>query len=149
MTARKAIVVHSYEHARVALAAAAEIGAPITLLSAPLAAASAGAAYFREMIARARADTDCPASTHIDAVAVLDCGAEAGLALGALRAGVKAIRFTGPNAVRAKIADIAGQMNAIVESGDFAALDLLDLTDPEAACRRWLTENAIERRDTD
>ncbi len=130
-----AVIVHNLEHARAAVKAAGALGVPIVLISAPLAAAYAGAAYFREITARAMGE-------HPDASAacVLDCGSDAGLALGALRVGCKAVRFTGPAVVRKKIADIAAQMGAQVDNRAYRALDLLKAEDAYAACVAWLEE---------
>jgi len=128
------IVIHSLAHARIALAAAAEVGVPVTLVSAPGGAAFVGAAVFREMVAEAIRETPGVAVT-----ALLDCGAEPGLALNALRHGLKAIRLrAGPEATAA-VADIAGRMGACLDPDPAApALDLLDRRDAEAACRAWL-----------
>ncbi len=55
MTAR-AIVFHSLDHARAALAAAARLGVPVTLRSAPGAAAYAGAGYLKAIVDAAAAE---------------------------------------------------------------------------------------------
>lgn len=128
------IVIHNLAQARIALAAAAEIGVPVTLASAPGAAACLGAAVFREMVAEAARQTP-----GVAVAALLDCGADPGLALNALRHGLKAIRLcAGPEATAA-VADIAARMGAVVVSDPTPpALDLLDRTDAPAACRAWL-----------
>lgn len=128
------IVIHTIAHARAALAAAADVGRPVTLVSAPGAAAYLGAAVFREMVAAAAGETPGAAVT-----AMIDCGEDAGLALNALRHGLKAIRLrAGPTAMAA-VADIAGQMGAFIDPDPEApALDLLDRPDAQAACRTWL-----------
>ncbi len=71
---------------------------------------------------------------------MIDCDADAGLALGALRAGWRAVRFSGRDDVRAKLADIAAQHGAEIVTGaaDTAPLDLLDVAQPAAACRAFL-----------
>ena len=131
---RGSIIVHGIDHARAAIGAAAGLGVPVTLLSAPAAAASLGAAVFREMIAQAARDP--PA---VPVTAVLDCGSDAGRALGALRQGVRAVRLEAPDDVRAKVADIAAQLDArLDDGGDEETLDLLDSADAPEACRRWL-----------
>ncbi len=130
-----AVIVHNLEHARAAVKAAGALGVPVVLISAPMAAAYAGAAYFLEITARAM--EEYPGAR---AACVLDCGADAGLALGALRVGCKAVRFTGPGVVRKKIADIAAQMGAQVDNRAYRALDLLEADDAYAACLAWLEE---------
>ena len=130
-----AVIVHNLEHARAAVKAAGALGVPVVLISAPMAAAYLGAAYFLEITARAMGEY--PGAR---AVTVLDCGSDAGLALGALRVGCKAVRFTGPGVVRKKIADIAAQMGAQVDNRTYRALDLLETKDAYEACLAWLGE---------
>lgn len=128
------IVIHTIAHARTALAAAADVGRPVTLVSAPGAAAYLGATVFREMVAAAARET--PGAT---VTAMIDCGEDAGLALNALRHGLKAIRLRAGPAAMAAVADIAGQMGAVIDPAPEApALDLLDRLDAPAACRAWL-----------
>ncbi len=132
------IVIHNIVHARVALAAAADVGCPVTLVSAPGAAAYLGAAVFREMVAEAARET--PGAT---VTAMIDCGEDAGLALNALRHGLKAIRLRTSPAAMAAVADIAGQMGAFIDPNpEVPALDLLDRRDAPAACRAWLRGGA-------
>ena len=135
---KRLILFHSLAHARAALAAAAERGEPVTLQSAPGVAAYAGAGYLKAIVDRAAAEHPDVAVT-----AVIDCGADAGTAMAALRIGWTTVRFSGPAKVRAKLADIAAQSGArlAVDKPDAGALDLLDLLDsgdPLAACRAFL-----------
>lgn len=132
-TSGRVVIVHSLEHARAAVAAAAALGVPVTLLSAPGAAAYAGAGWFLKVVARALGE-----HPQVRAAAVLDCGGAPGHALGALRQGLRAIRFTGPPATTARIAAIARQYGAVLYKGSGPALDLLTEPDPQAACRKWL-----------
>ena len=88
---RPAIVVHSLAHAVAALQAAAEAGRPVLLLSAVDAGLSAGAGWWREVIAAARNSVPTARTRG----ALLDCGDDAGAAQDALRAGVEAIVFSG------------------------------------------------------
>ena len=59
-------------------------GLPVTLLSAPGAALFAGCLWWREIVAAARA-----VFPNTEAVDILDCADASGLALGALRSGVR------------------------------------------------------------
>ena len=129
-----AVIVHNLEHARAALSAADELGVAVTLLSPPAAAAYLGAAVFRHMIAEA-------ARGHpgLDYRAVLDCGADPGLALGALREGIQAVRLLAAEEVRAKVADIAAQSGAALDETTGPALDLAAVDDPKEALRAWLS----------
>ena len=114
------IAVHVLAHAVAALTAAAEIGRPIILASAPAAGIAGGPGWWRELIAAARAAV--PAAK---AMAVLDCGEDAGVAQGAIRAGVEAIVFTGPPQVAERLSDIASQSGCIFfVQRSAAALDL-------------------------
>ncbi|MFL5282008.1 MAG: hypothetical protein ACJ8AW_13730 [Rhodopila sp.] len=79
MIVHPAVIVHGLSDAGAALA----LGAPVTLLSAPGAAAYAGCLWWREMIAAARRE-----HPHTQAIDVLDCGGAPGLAMSALRMAV-------------------------------------------------------------
>ena len=130
---RQAIIVHSLEDARAALAAAAELGVPIALRSAPGAAAYLGPQIFRAIIEAARAEYP-----EVNAVGVLDCGEDAGFALAALRHGIERVRVNLPAETRARVADIARQHGGAVDDDPAAALDLLDCDTPAEQCRSWL-----------
>jgi hypothetical protein len=128
------IIVHNLDHAVGALAAAAEAGTAVRLMSAPGAAAYGGAAWFGELTAQAR-----DAHPEAEAEMVLDCGHEPGLALGAIRTGIEAIRITAPAKVREKIAAIATASGSRLVANDRArALDLLDARDPQREVSIWL-----------
>ncbi len=132
---RRAVTVHSLSHVRAAVEAAAALGVPVTVLSAPAAAAAGGPGWFRAMVETACAETKAAMVT-----AVLDCGDLPGHALAALRHGITAIRYDGPAADR--IADIAGQTGAVVLAERPPALDLREVEaagrNLDAACRAWL-----------
>jgi hypothetical protein len=142
-----AIVVHSLAHAVAALQAAAEAGAPVLLLSAVGAGLSAGAGWWREVVAAARdLVQSSPARARADAL--LDCGDDAGAAQAALREGVEAIVFSGRDDVRERLADIARRRGSRVHrERPCQALDLGDdfFAPPEALRRRVL---AILRGDS-
>ena len=140
MTRERRIVVHSLEQARAAVAAAAALGVPVTIASAPAAGAYAGPLWFKALISAASAD-----HPEVAVTAVLDCADEAGTVLAALRAGIKQVRFTGPEPVRLRLAAIAAELGAALEAESSAAvLDLLDARDPGAAARRFLAGNKTE-----
>ena len=131
--AERAIIIHSLEHARAAVAMAAELGVPVTLASASGAAATVGPQWFAEVVANAMAE-----HPGAQVSAILDCGAAAGLALAALRQGIKRVRFTGLASTAAKLSAIARRQGAEVVRGRLNAHDLLDISDSKEACRRWL-----------
>jgi len=129
------IIIHSAADALAALSIADQLGVGVTLLSAPGAAAYIGATVFRDMVAAA-----VKAHPLVAVTAVLDCGDDPGLAMGAMRHGITAVRISNPPEIRAKLKDIAGQRGVLVDEGDGPVLDLLGMKDPEAALRAWLTE---------
>lgn len=137
-----AIIIHDIAQAEAALTAARDLGVEVTLISPPSAAAYMGATVFRDIVAGAAAKV--PGAEY---KAVLDCGDEPGLALGALRHGIRGVRISNGQLLSEKLADIAEQRGAFVysESGD--ELDLMGMGDPVAACRTWLTppEDLIRR----
>ena len=134
--ARKAVIVHSLAHARAALAAAAELGVPLTLASAPGAAAYAGPGWFQEVVAQAKAEVP-----RADCRAVIDCGERPGDVLLALRLGLEQVRFTGKKEAAKKLAAIAEQLGAELITGRLEALDLRGVADPAVACRAWLASD--------
>ena len=127
------IIVHDLDQARAAVAAAAALDRVVVLRSAPGAAAFLGAGVWRAIVAAAQA-----AFPQARVTAVLDCGDAPGLALGALRGGIAAVRLRAAPEPLARIADIAAQLGARLDQDDREPLDLKDLNDAEAACRRWL-----------
>jgi len=131
--ARHAVIIHSIDHARAALAAATRLNHPIVLYSAAGAVAYAGAGWFQAVIAAARADYPTA-----QCEAILDCGTHAGLALAALRAGCPAIVVRGPSAQRRKIAEVAAARGARLDAGTPDALDLGRCRDPQVAVAAWL-----------
>jgi len=139
--AGRAIIIHSLEHARAALAAAAALEVPVTLASAPGASAYLGPAWFHEVVGLAIAEFP-----DVQADATIDCADRAGDVLAALRQGLPRVRFTGRKAVATKLAAIAEAQGAELVTGRFRALDLRGLTDPETACRAWLGEGQGDKR---
>ncbi len=134
---RPVIVFHTLDHARAALAASVEADVAVTLRCAPGAAAYAGAGYLKAI-----ADAATKSQPDARVSWVIDCGADAGTALGALRIGWKKLRFSGPDSLREKLTDMAAQQDATVtgEAAGETVLDLLDRHDPATACRDVLAE---------
>jgi hypothetical protein len=134
----KRIVVHSLGHARAALEAASSLKRDVVLASAPGAGCYAGPGWFKSLVALAQASY--PESRT---EAVLDCGAEAGVALAALRLGLKRVGFSGNAEARAKLEDIAQKLGASIESGGAEALDLRDKKNAAALCRAYLAGETL------
>ncbi len=130
------MVVHGLDQALVALGHAGPAG--VLLLSAPDAAARAGAAWFLALLAQARA-------THpaIPCEAALDCGAWPGLALGAIRAGAGIVILSRACPAFAAVAGAADEAGVTLWDRRPAALDLggLDLRRRDAQKRiaEWLS----------
>ena len=114
------IIIHSLAHAVAALSAAAEVGRPVILASAPDAGIYAGPGWFGALIAAAREAVPVAECTML-----LDCGDDAGAAQAAIRAGIEAIVFTGRADVAERLADIAGRRGTrLLTARPAIALDL-------------------------
>ena len=128
-SADKEIVVYSLDHALAACAAAADLKIPLQLASARGAALQTGPMWFKAVIEEAIA-------AHPDVVvtAVLDCGDQPGAVMAALRVGLTRLRFAGSETIRAKLAGMGAEFVPAAAS----TFDLLDVREPEAACRAFL-----------
>ncbi len=135
---RPIVIVHDITHARAALAAAAALGVPIRLRSAPGAASYLGPSVFHALIDEAR-----KTAPEADAVAVMDCGGDVGRALSALRHGLDRVRVDLPRGTVLRLADIANCHGAAIDDDDDEPLDLLNCSDPAATCQKWLA-NAVK-----
>ena len=132
----RVIIIHSLEHARAAVTAAAQCRAPVTISSAPFAAAYAGAIWFRKVVEKAVAERpDMPPGC---VTAVLDCGDEPGLAMSALRQGMKILHYSGNTASYRKIAAIAAELGAEVWKGKMDSLEQRAVNNVKESCRQWL-----------
>lgn len=131
-------IIHDLQHAISALKAAGQMDIPVILVSAPGAARTGGAGWWRAMIAQARAAVP-PANTDAKPTSILDCADEPGTALAAIREGVDAIAVAVPEPDFARLADIAGQSGVAILSVDRdAACDLAGSNDPQADCENHL-----------
>lgn len=131
---RATITVHGFDQAVAALRAAESSGRDIVILSAAGAARAAGAGWWRELSEQAAA-----AVPECDADWVLDCADEAGMALAALREGVRAIALEADDATRRRVTEIAARSGAALVRIDRAgALDLARTNNPQQECARFL-----------
>jgi hypothetical protein len=128
---RREIVIHSLDHARAALSAAAACGKEVTLASAPGAALQAGPAWFKAVIEQAGA-----AFPQVAVTAILDCSDQPGAAMAALRLGLTNLRFHGAAELREKLAG----MGAVLAPPAEARLDLREIAGPETACAAFLRQ---------
>lgn len=97
--------IRGLEDGRVALAAAKARGVRVTLASIPDGALSAGPQWFASLSATLSAEFP-----ETLAEAVLDCADSPGAALGALRSGIGAISYDGPD--RARMEALAASVGA-------------------------------------
>ena len=98
------LVVHSLSQAIAALTAAARAGRPVVLISAPGAGSYVGPGWFGALVDAAR-----EAVPKARFCALLDCGADVGAALAAIRSEIEGVLFTGRADVANRLADIASQ----------------------------------------
>jgi len=103
------VTIRGLEDGRAALAAAKADGRRVALASIPDGAISAGAQWFTALTAQL--DREFPGTL---ADAILDCGDSPAAALGALRSGIAAIRYDGPD--RARMETLAASLGAKVIS---------------------------------
>jgi hypothetical protein len=115
MIVHPAVIVHDLADARAVLA----IGAPVTLLSAPGAALYAGCLWWREVVSAARLEYP-----DVEALDVLDCADGVGVAMAALRSGVKRLILQGELPAWDAVRRIALQQGGFVLAQPPPALDL-------------------------
>ncbi len=99
---RIAIRIYGLDDALEAAEAAADLGCPLALISAPGAGYWAGPLWFAALIDEVRSR-----HPNVPLSATLDCGAYAGAVLASIRAGVPRILFAGDAATAERLADMA------------------------------------------
>ena len=114
MIIHPAVIVHGLSDAKAALAP----GLPVTLLSAPGAALSAGCVWWREIVAAARG-----AFPETEAMDILDCADASGMAMGSLRSGICRLVLWPEAPGWAGVVAIAERQGGFVLSAAPAALD--------------------------
>jgi len=138
-----AFTYHSYRDARAALSAAARAGKPVLLVTPPDAANHAGPEYLLEMYRAAHDDTP-----GVEASAVVDCGADAGTAMRALRCGWRDVVLTADTTTRTRLADMASQLGGALRRSRPETNDLIAAGDPDWTCRQAFgLEHDKKRRD--
>jgi hypothetical protein len=123
-----AVIVHGLNDARKAVAA----GLPVTLLSAPGAAAYAGCGWWQALLRALR--NECPQAAVAD---LLDCGEASGQALAALRIGLRHLVLAPQAPGWDAVAAIAAGQGGRVMRQPPPALDL-GSSPTDLALRRWL-----------
>ena len=128
-----ALVVHGIGDVAAAVEAARALDAPLTLISAPGAAAYAGAPWFLALVDQAR-----ELAPGLAVTGILDCAEDPGHAMAALRAGAAAIVFTGEAAVAEKLSALAAESGSAVLRERPDSCDP-DVADKQSAFRRFLS----------
>jgi len=127
------VIVHDLAQVRAALAAAAEAGAEIRLLTPPGGAHYAGPGFYAELARQAAAEHPRARFRF-----TLDCGDDAALALEALGAGWQALVLRRAGRVWDKAAGVASRHGAALHRRAPAALDLIEVKDAGETCRKLL-----------
>lgn len=119
------VIVHTITHVREAVSTAQTLGRPVTLISAPGAAASTGAEVFMHMIEAGLAEAK---KTGYRAVitAVIDCGSDPGQALQAIRLGCTNIRLDAGTDVITKFRDMVGPDGLVLDGTPLNVYDMDD-----------------------
>jgi hypothetical protein len=129
MPASPAFIVHDLAQARIVFAAASVARVAVRIESAAGAAGYAGAGWWAQVIAAARAEYP-----EVEATCILDCGEEPGRALGAIREGVEAIRCRARPRARGRLAALAEAAGVLFVTGPVGpALDLATVPEPNTA----------------
>jgi hypothetical protein len=113
-----AVIVHGIMQAKAAVRTA-DTARGLVLLSAPGAGIYAGAGWFNALCRQAAATRP-----ELSVRAMLDCGDAPGAVLGALRAGLPAIIFTGEATIAARLGRLAADRSARLLTSAPAALDM-------------------------
>ena len=128
------VIVHTIAHVREAVSTAQTLGRPVTLISAPGAAASTGAEVFMHMIAAGLEDSGISVYP-----AVIDCGSDPGQALQALRLGCTNIRLDAAPEVIAKFHDMVGPDGLVLDGTPLNVYDFADYDRDQApGLEDWL-----------
>jgi len=107
----RVVLYHNTDQAKAALAAAAEYGEALTLVTAPGAARYAGPSYLATAFAEAGATYP-----EVRARAWIDCGEDADLVLRAIKAGWRRVVFNGQKPVANRVADICAQQDVEIQT---------------------------------
>jgi hypothetical protein len=135
VTRRAAFLARDLGQARPAVAAGAEAGAPILILTPEDSAAALGTLWSQELAAHLRRDFP-----QADLIVAFDCGDRAALAHEALRAGAEAVCFTGPEEQARGLAEVAAALGKRLLRSRPPALDLSRISPKgrAAAAKAWL-----------
>lgn len=111
------LIVHNIGHVHDAVATAQELGRPVSLISAPGAAASIGPDVFRRMIGAVLSESDADRIS-----AIIDCADDPGQAMQAIRLGCTNIRLDADEDVLNKLREMTAGM--VLDGTPLAAYDM-------------------------
>jgi hypothetical protein len=131
-----AIIVHGIDDLHAALDAAASLQRPLTVLSIPGAAGSAGAPWFHALIQAGSAEYP-----GVPLTGVLDCADQPGHALAALRAGCRDLLLVESVPAWPRVCAIAEAAGARLHGAPGPTFNPRFFRDPIGACREWLAVN--------
>lgn len=124
-------IVHSLDHARLAVSIADRAGVRASLSSPAGASAYLGPGYWRAVDDALR--MEFPTA---DFSLALDCGEDAAAFMAAIEVKFPVVRFSGPPETTERLADIAAQVGTELVTDPIPSLDLDAVADPESACRQ-------------
>ncbi len=135
MKATSRFIFYSLSDALIVAKAAENAQKPVEIYSARNGVKSLGPDVFKSILELLKT-----AHPSAQITAVLDCGQNAGMALSALRRGVRDISVDLPDATREKVVDIATQLTGRVRSYPSDAVDLETIQNPEQSILSLIME---------
>lgn len=139
---KRAIVVHDLAQARTVLAAAEGLTAEITLASPKDCALTHGPSWFRLLLAQAEAEYP-----NLRITGVLDCADAPGLALAALREGLRHIVLRGGHSkARRALSEIAEAYGGTVYGSSLQLIDPAQFAESRDAILAWRGKTASPHR---
>ena len=129
------VVFHSLSDAKAALEAGKPMSTSVSLCTARGAVRYAGPYYLIDVVRLAIVETG--SRSDIETSALIDCRDEPALVFAALRAGWQGIVYNGARSYRNEVEAAVAAHRATLLTRPPRALDLLDVPDPIAACRKW------------
>ena len=131
------ILIHGLPEALIAAEASITVQQPVFVQSAPAAASHGGPGWFLGLISAA---LEAHPAAHL--TGLLDCAADPGAAMAALRAGCRHIIFTGAPDIAEKLNSMAGPGGAQIITERPAALSLRGRRDALPYALNWLQSTA-------
>ncbi len=131
------VIAYSLSHALAAADAAIEAGVELELISVPGCGHAAGTGWFCAL-----GDLVVERYPDLPLRMTLDCADDAGIALGALRRGLRSLVFSGNALAAARLEDIAARSGAVIHRHRPVAIDLIGIQNPRVTCLGWFASGA-------